>query len=313
VRLIFMGTPEFALPTMETLLRGGYAIDTVVTGPDKPRGRGREPSPSPVKIAALSHGIPLLQPTSTRDPAFARALRARAPELIVVVAFRILPPEIITLPSRGAINLHASLLPRYRGAAPINWALINGEKQTGVTTFFLEEQVDTGEIILQREVPIGDDDDAGELHDRLAQVGAEVVLETVRSIEAGDPPRRPQDPAVASPAPKIFREHCMICWDQPASSIRNLIRGLAPHPGAFTTHHGAVVKIFRSAVEESVTSLPPGGVRRRGEQLLVGTGSAALSVLEIQQQGRRRMEVGEFLRGYRFAPNDWFSSGPADA
>jgi len=313
VRLVFMGTPEFALPTMETLLKGGYTIDTVVTGPDKPRGRGREPSPSPVKVAALSHGLRLLQPASTRDPDFARALRERAPELIVVVAFRILPPQIIALPSRGAINLHASLLPRYRGAAPINWALINGETQTGVTTFFLEEQVDTGEIIHQREVPIGEEDDAGDLHDRLARVGAEVVLETVRSIEAGNPPRRRQDPAVASPAPKIFREQCIIRWDQPAASIRNLIRGLAPHPGAFTTHHGAVVKIFRSAVEESITDLPPGGVRRRGEDLLVGTGTTALSVLEIQQEGHRRMEVGEFLRGYRFAPNDWFASGPADA
>jgi len=312
VRLVFMGTPEFSLPSLETLVRAGYAIETVVTGPDKPRGRGRESAPTPVKVAALSHGIPLLQPASTRDPAFAEALRERAPELIVVVAFRILPPSIIALPSRGAFNLHASLLPRYRGAAPINWALINGERRTGVTTFFLEEKVDTGEIIHQREVPIEDDDDAGSLHDRLAAVGAELVLETVRSIEAGNPPRRLQDPSRATPAPKIFREHCVIPWEQPAEEIRNLIRGLAPHPGAFTLHRGAVMKLFRGVVELSRTGLAPGEIHSSEEQLLVGTGSTALSVIELQQEGRRRMEVREFLRGYRFAPGDRFSSGPVD-
>lgn len=308
MRLVFMGTPEFALPSLEVLVAAGCVIDSVVTGPDKPRGRGRELLPTPVKVAAQTHGIPLLQPRSTRDPEFIEALRRLSPDLIVVVAFRILPPAIIGLPSRGAINLHASLLPRYRGAAPINWALINGETSTGVTTFFLEEKVDTGEIIHQREVSIGEDDDAGSLHDRLASVGAAVVLETVRSIEAGNPPRSPQDPSKATPAPKIYRDHCIIQWERPAPLLRNLIRGLSPHPGAFTLHHGSVVKIFRSVVEPSVTRLLPGEIRSDGEVLLVGTGSTALSILEIQQEGKRRMGVREFLRGYRFAPADRFVS-----
>jgi methionyl-tRNA formyltransferase len=259
-----------------------------------------------VKLAALSQNIPLLQPSSTRDPAFADALRERAPELLVVVAFRILPPEIIAIPSMGAINLHASLLPRYRGAAPINWALINGERETGVTTFFLEEHVDTGEIIMQRGVPIEDEDDAGYLHDRLASVGAEIVLETVRSIEGGYAPRKVQDASLATPAPRIFREHCVIHWEQSAASIRNLIRGLAPQPGAFSLHRGSTVKFFRSAVDPSVRGLAPGQIEHRAKELLVGTGTTALSVLEIQQEGKRRMGIQEFLRGYRFAPGDRF-------
>ena len=313
MRLVFMGTPDFALPSLEGLLSAGYTIETVVTGPDKPRGRGRAPMPTPVKVAALAHGLRILQPASTRDPAFAEALRGQAPELIVVVAFRILPPSVLAIPSRGAINLHASLLPHYRGAAPINWALINGETLTGVTTFFLEEHVDTGAIILQRETPIREDDDAGSLHDRLSRLGAEVVVDTVRSIEAGIPPRRAQDPAAATPAPKIFREHCMIGWDRPASAIRNLIRGLSPHPGAFTIHNGAVVKVYRSAVVDAISDLAPGEIRLQGEHMLVGTGTKALEVMELQQEGRRRMSAGEFLRGYRFTPGERFGPGPADA
>jgi len=311
VRLVFMGTPAFALPSLEALLHEKFSIGAVVTGPDKPRGRGREFSPTPIKRVALAHGIPLLQPESTRDPAFAEALSRHEPDLLVVVAFRILPPAILALPTRGAVNLHASLLPRYRGAAPINWALINGERTTGVTTFFLEQQVDTGQIIYQRAVPIEEDDDAGSLHDRLAIVGADLVVETVRSIEAGAPPRQPQDPAEATPAPKIFREHCMIHWGWPAASIRNLIRGLSPQPGAFTLHRGAVVKIFRSALAPAVTGLAPGEIRANQEELLVGTGTTALEVLELQLEGKRRMGIQEFLRGYRFTPGDRFIPVPA--
>lgn len=301
-RIVFMGTASFAVPSLERLADGGYPIAAVATGPDRPRGRGRETSPTPVKECALRRGYPVLQPENLKDPAFAEAVRSHDPSLIVVVAFRILPPAVFRIPPLGAINLHASLLPRYRGAAPINRAIMNGEVETGVTTFFLEESVDTGNILLQARTRIGPDDDAGMLHDRLADIGAEIVLHTVNLIEQGKAVPRPQDASLASPAPKIFREDCRIDWALGAERIRNQIRGLSPHPAAFTTHGDRVLKIYRARLAEG--SLAPAAVDVRQGTLLVGTRDRPLALEEVQQEGKKRMTAGEFLRGYTFAPGD---------
>lgn len=293
-----MGTPEFSVPALDSLIRNGYPIAAVVTGPDKPRGRGRSVTPTPVKEVALRHSLPVLQPESLKDPAFHAALGALSPDLIIVVAFRILPKEIFTLPPLGAFNLHASLLPKYRGAAPINWAIINGETRTGVTTFFLEEKVDTGGILLQAEVPISPGDDAGSLHDKLALVGAEIVLDTVRVIEEGKCRPKAQDPTLASPAPKIYKEDCRIRWDRSAERIRDLIRGLSPSPGAFTEYNGKVLKIFRSVLTLEGSAALPGELQVSPKSLRVSTADGQLAIQDLQLEGRKRMTVEEFLRGH---------------
>jgi methionyl-tRNA formyltransferase len=302
LRIVFMGTAAFAVPSLAILLGNGYGIPAVVTGPDRPRGRGRQMSPTPVKELAAARGLPVLQPEKLSDLAFAGAVRTLDPDLIVVVAFRILPPKVFTVPRLGSINLHASLLPRYRGAAPINRAIMNGETETGVTTFFLEESVDTGSVLLQARTPILPDDDAGTLHDRLADVGAEIVLHTVRLIELGKAVPRLQDPALASPAPKIFKEDCRIRWETTAEQIRNHIRGLSPSPAAFTTHRGKILKIYRAAFAEG--ALEPGCVQAGRGSLHVGTGGRPLALEVLQQEGKSRLNIAEFLRGYTFAPGD---------
>ena len=295
-RIVFMGTAEFAVPSLDALLAAGYHIPVVVTAPDKPQGRGLAVRPSQVKRRALSAGLPVLQPPLLKDPSFADAIRALDPDLIVVVAFRILPPSVFTIPRRGSMNLHASLLPRYRGAAPINRAIMMGETETGVTTFLLDEKIDTGEILLQERIPIFPDDDAGSLHDRLEHIGAEVVLQTVRLIEQGKVVPRTQDSSVASPAPKIFHEDCRILWEKPANVIRNQIRGLSPAPGAFFHHADRTIKAFRANVVEGRAL--PGHVNAGKDFLHVGTGEGLLSLEELQMEGRKRMPVAEFLRGY---------------
>jgi methionyl-tRNA formyltransferase len=299
-----MGTPEFAVPSLEILLEHEYRILAVVTAPDKPRGRGQHVSPSPVKEAALRHHLPLLQPVSLRDAALAAQLQSLRPDLIVVVAFRILPREIFSLARHGAFNLHASLLPRYRGAAPINWAIIKGEKETGVTTFLLQERVDTGRLLLQARIPIREEDDAGTIHDRLAEVGAEVVLHTVRLIEQKKAIPRPQDEHLASPAPKIFKEDCRISWALPAREIHNLVRGLSPYPAAFTSHGNRVLKVFKTSVTEVLREGDPGRVVVTPDSLHVATGDYQLAINELQQEGKKRMGVKEFVRGYRIATGD---------
>ena len=305
-RIVFMGTPEFAVPSLDILIRNRYQIPAVVTAPDKPRGRGQELSPTPIKERATEAGIPVLQPDRLNDPAFVSRLKELSPDLIVVVAFRILPREVYTTSRLASFNLHASLLPKYRGAAPINWAIINGERETGVTTFLLEDKVDTGGIVLQRSIPIGPEDDAGAVHDRLAVLGAEVVLETVRKIEGrgtaveGEKVEvMRQDNSMASRAPKIFKDDCRIRWDQPAIRVHDFIRGLSPYPAAFTEHNGKVIKIYRSAVVELPGPGIPGEVVVRGEELMVATSDQNLRLLELQQEGRRRMSAAEFLRGYQ--------------
>jgi len=308
MRIIFMGTPEFALPSLKILLEHNYDIVAVVTSPDKPQGRGQKLTFSPVKEFAITRNLRLLQPESLKAPDFASSLAHLQPTLIVVVAFRILPREVFTIPTAGSINLHASLLPKYRGAAPINWAIMNGERETGVTTFFLEEKVDTGSIILQARARIGPDETAGELHDRLAELGAEIVLQTVRQIELGTVRTQMQDETQSSPAPKIFKENCVVDWRNPAQQLHNFVRGLSPYPCAWTTHRGRTLRIFRTqplCVEPASAQAAPGTVvEARDSCLHVQTGSGVISLLEIQLEGRKRMGPAEFLRGYRLEVGD---------
>ena len=299
MRIVFMGTADFGIPSLELLIANGYAPSLIVTVPDKPAGRGQKLSSSPIKMAALKHGIPVLQPESLKNPELVSQLRDAQPEVIVVVAFRILPPEVYTLASKGSFNLPASVLPQYRGAAPIQWAIINGEKETGVTTFFLDRTVDTGSVILQMSTPIGENDVAGEVHDRLAQIGSEAVLRTVRMIEGGDVKTSIQNNADATPAPKIFKEHCRIDWNKSAIEVHNFIRGLSPRPGAFTIHDGQQYKIYRTSVARNAKAATPGSFMPAGEQLFVSCGEGALEVLELQQEGKRAMKTEEFLRGAR--------------
>jgi len=300
-----MGTPEFAVPSLEILLKNNFHVGVVVTAPDKPRGRGQQVSFTPVKDSALKHSLPILQPDSLSDPAFIASLRSYNPSLIVVVAFRILPVEVFALPPMGTFNLHASLLPKYRGAAPINWAIINGEKESGVTTFYLKEKVDTGDVILQARVAIPGTMTAGELHDTLSEVGAEIVLQTVRLIEMGKTAPHPQDQARSTPAPKIFKNDCRIDWKKPASVVHNFIRGLSPSPTAWTMHRGTLLKVYKSIESEiEDRKLAPGYVVVEGSKLLITTGNGSVAILEIQQEGKRRMTAEEFLRGYKIVSGD---------
>jgi methionyl-tRNA formyltransferase len=303
-----MGTPDFAVPSLEALIAAGYPIAAVVTGADKPRGRGQRLTPTPVKEVTLRRNIPLLQPASVKDPAFVAALRDYAPDLMVVVAFRVLPRDVFTIPRWGTFNLHASLLPRYRGAAPINWALMNGDSETGVTTFFLEDAVDTGNILLQKCLPIGPDDDAGSLHDGLATLGAGVVVETVQRIEAGTLVPQSQNSALTSLAPKIFREQCQVNWNAPAVHVHNFIRGLSPHPAAWTMHDGRLLKLYKSRVLTGRCVEHPGTVRVEGGSFSVVAGDGTVVILELQQEGHRRMTTQEFLRGYTIATGDTLAS-----
>ena len=296
-----MGTPTFAVPSLRILRDNGYPLAAVVTSPDKPRGRGQQVSFTPVKEEALRHSLPVLQPESLKEPSFVEALQKAAPDLIVVVAFRILPLEVFALPTLGAFNLHASLLPRYRGAAPINWAIMNGETETGVTTFLLQEKVDTGSILLQARVSIGTDDTAGDVHDALANVGAEIVLRTVRGLAGGNLQARPQDDRQASSAPKIFKEDCRIDWSKPASTIANRVRGLTPVPTAWTTLGGQVWKIFRVRVVDgfaAATEAPGAIIQLERASCIVRTGKGIVAIEDVMLEGRKRLGIEEFLRGH---------------
>ncbi len=300
-----MGSARFSLPSLELLLQSGHQVVGVVTRPDRPKGRGRRIGAGPVKELAQRAGLPLLQPEDLRDPVFLQNLRELRPDLGVVVAFRILPPEVFTIPSKGTINLHASLLPRYRGAAPINWAIIRGEKVTGVTTFFINERVDTGKVILQRSTQIGDQETAGQLAERLSRWGAEVLLETVELIDQGRVKPREQPDEEATPAPKLKKSDGLIDWSQSSETIRNLVRGLNPEPGAFTYFRERILKIHKvSHLHPSLPQGKRGQVSLSEKRFLVSTGDGLLSLDEIQPQDRGRMKGEEFLRGYRPKPKE---------
>jgi methionyl-tRNA formyltransferase len=299
MNLIFMGSADFSIPSLETLYNSNHKILALVTVPDKEKGRGQKISSSPVKEFGIKNNIPILQPGKLKDENFIKQLKVFNADLFVVVAFRILPKEVFTIPPKGSFNLHASLLPKYRGAAPIQWALIKGETETGVTTFKLEEQVDTGNIYLQKKTIIKPEDNFESLHDKLSELGAEVVLQTVDIIEAGKFELKKQTDSLATPAPKITKEICQIDWNKSAIEIHNLVRGLSPHPAAFFNYNEKVIKIYKTEVMNR-SDLKPFQIEQTKKELIIGCGKNALRILELQQEGRRRMTAEEFLRGFRF-------------
>lgn len=299
MKIIFFGTPDFAIPSLKILIDNNYQVNAVVTVPDKEKGRGLKKEPSPIKKFALERNLRVLQPENLKDENFRNQLRDLNPDLGVVVAYKILPLEVYSIPKFGTFNLHASLLPKYRGAAPIQWALINGEKITGVTTFFLQERVDTGNIILQKEVEIDDDDNFQTLHNKLSHLGAELVLETVRRIESGNFETKSQNDSEATLAPKITKDICRINWNQPALKIHNLVRGLSPIPTAFTVFKNKIFKIYQTKILNINSDDLPGRIKIFNDQLLVNTQDKMISILEIQPESRKKMTAKEFLLGYR--------------
>jgi methionyl-tRNA formyltransferase len=299
VKIIFMGTPEFAVPSLEILIQNKFNVVAVVTAPDKPQGRGLKLGPSPVKECALQYGLPVLQPANLKSPEFQEQLKSYGAQLQVVVAFRMLPEAVWSMPEIGTFNLHASLLPEYRGAAPINWAIINGEKETGVTTFFLEKEIDTGSIIFQDKEPISDDDTAGSLYERLMKKGANLVLKTVKGISDRKYSSTPQPKGVqGKPAPKIFKETCEINWHQQSAQIRNFVRGLSPYPSAWTTISGKNYKIFSVAIVSSKQNKSAGEwLTDQKTYLHFKTSDGWIAIEELQPEGKRKMTIQEFFRG----------------
>jgi methionyl-tRNA formyltransferase len=301
LRIIFMGTPEFAVPSLEILIAQKFNVVAVITAPDKPQGRGKKLIPSPVKEAALKHNLLILQPTNLKSPEFIEELKSYKANLQIVVAFRMLPEVVWSMPSLGTFNLHASLLPHYRGAAPINWAIINGETETGVTTFFLKHEIDTGSVIFQEKEPIYASDDAGTLYNRLMKKGSDLVLKTVKAISAGDYPTLPQKISEEiKHAPKIFKETCEINWNQTAKKVVDFVRGLSPYPGAWTVLNGKVYKILKSEpTVDNRQSTVECGQWTVDNGLKIKTTDGWINVLEFQPEGKKRMLVAEFLRGNR--------------
>lgn len=306
LKIVFLGTPDFAVESLDALVKSGYNIVGVVTMPDKPAGRGHQLLHSPVKKYALEHGLHLMQPVRLKDEAFVDELRSLNADLFIVIAFRMLPEVVWSMPPLGTLNLHASLLPRYRGAAPINWAVINGDTETGVTTFFLKHEIDTGDILRQERIAIGDDDCVGEIHDRLMHLGARLTLDTVDHIIAGDLTPIPQEALLrdeqATPAPKIFKETCRIDWRKPAREVRNLVRGLSPYPAAWAEMsidggEAVSVKITRVTEQPLIKTVTPGRVTVTKESLLIDCGDHAIAIEQLQPAGKRSMAAGEFLRG----------------
>jgi len=304
MRIVFMGTPEFAVASLDALLESGSEIVGVVTAPDKPAGRGQKVSESAVKQYAVLHGLKVLQPEKLKNEQFLEELKALNADLQVVVAFRMLPEVVWTMPPLGTINLHASLLPQYRGAAPINWVLINGERESGVTTFFLKHDIDTGDILFTEKVTLTGHETAGELHDRLMYKGAGLLVKTVKGIESGRYTELPQahlaDGVELKHAPKIFKDDCKLNWNQPAENIYNLIRGLSPYPTAFTTLQGKILKVFGAEYEVTETDKQPGEFSTDNKTFLKAAAiDGFVSLTDIQLEGKKRMGVEEFLRGVR--------------
>lgn len=306
-RIIFMGTPDFAVATLNALVEDGQQVVAVVTAPDKPAGRGRQLRGSAVKERALELGLPVLQPEKLKDPAFIATLDEYDAALYVVVAFRMLPEVVWAKPGLGTVNLHGSLLPAYRGAAPINWAVINGETRTGVTTFLIRHEIDTGDMLLQETVDIGPDDTAGEVHDRLMITGAQLMVRTVRSLFKGSITPRPQVLDATTPppsAPKLNPENMHVHFDRPARTVHDHVRGMSPFPGAWCTWtdvqgNAQHFKILRTALTERRSDLAVASVSVDGQRLFVRCADVDLEILEIQAEGRKRMPAGDFLRGSR--------------
>lgn len=313
MRVIFMGTPEFAVPSLKSIAAesGDFELALVVTGADKPRrNRHSEPEPTPVKKAALELGLPVYESDDVNAPEFLETVARHKPDVIVVAAFRILPPEVFGIPPLGTFNLHASLLPAFRGAAPINWSIISGESRTGVTTFFLQKTVDTGNIILMQETGIGPEENASELTARLSLIGADVVVKTLRLIGSGSVNAARQDDSLATRAPKLTRENTRIIWDQPVRRLHDFVRGLALRPGAWTTFNEKIVKIYRAFPLDSAhvrddraqqQPAGPGSLDIEGDRLFVKGSDGWLEILQLQAEGKKTMAAAEFLRGLRHA------------
>lgn len=299
LRIVFMGTPDFAVPSLEILIENKYNIVAVITAPDKPAGRGLKIQTSPVKDIALKYAIPVLQPTSLKDASFVEELKSYNANLQIVVAFRMLPESVWNMPEIGTFNLHASLLPQYRGAAPINWAIMNGEKETGCTTFFLQHEIDTGDILFAEKETIAEDDNFEELYNRLKIKGGSLVLKTVIAIEQESYTPMPQQFSTAlKSAPKIHKETCKIDWTKPAEEVRNFIRGLSPYPAAWTEFNGKILKIFKTKISSENNSKSPGEIESDNKSYIhFHTSNGVLSILELQLEGKKRMTVEEFLRG----------------
>lgn len=305
LKIVFFGTPEFAVKSLDSLLIAGFDIAAVVTATDKPAGRGHKMLQSAVKEYAIAHGLNVLQPASLKDPEFVETLKAINADLFIVIAFRMLPEDVWTMPPLGTFNLHGSLLPRYRGAAPINWAIINGDKETGVTTFFLKHEIDTGDIIDQKKISIGENENFGSVYERLMNIGAELTVSTVQRIIDGTLTTISQDSdglAPPSPAPKIFKDTCHIDWSKPANEVHNLIRGVSPIPGAWTTLHlngvdDLTVKIFDSIMSRNHIGTP-GEIIIEGQRIFVICGDTlSIEIIELQPAGKKRMSAADYLRG----------------
>lgn len=310
LRIIFMGTPDFAVASLDALVNAGCNIIAVITAPDKPAGRGMKMTESAVKKYALEKGLKILQPEKLKNPEFIEELKSLKADLQIVVAFRMLPEIVWNMPPMGTINLHGSLLPQYRGAAPINWAIINGEKETGVTTFKLKHEIDTGDILLSEIISIGEDETAGELHDKMKIIGANLLVKTVKGFAEGSLQEHAQPSSIVNGqssmvdslkhAPKIFTETCKIDWNKPVDEIHNLIRGLSPFPAAFTYLDNKMLKIFRSQKEKATTTVIPGSYESDGKTYLrFAAANGYIYLKDIQPESKKKMGVEDFLRGYR--------------
>jgi len=305
VKIVYMGTPQFAVPCLETLVNGRHEVIGVFTQPDRPSGRGRKINITPIKEKALSYNIPIFQPDTLENVEVFENIEKLDPDIIVVVAYgQILPEEILRIPEHGCVNVHASLLPKYRGAAPINWVIINGEGSTGITTIYMDTGLDTGDILLRKEIKIYEDETAGELHDRLMDLGAEVLDETIDLIEAGKIQPTPQNHEEASYAPMLTKEHGRIDWNKSAREIKNLIRGTVPWPTSYTAYDGKTMKIWKSSVINSNKDYKPGIILEvKKDCVLVATGKNILSIEELQFSGRKRMSVNQYLIGNNIEAN----------
>ncbi|MDB5002430.1 MAG: methionyl-tRNA formyltransferase [Mucilaginibacter sp.] len=305
MKIVFMGTPQFAVASLDELIKAGSEIAGVITAPDKPAGRGQKVTESAVKQYAVANGLRILQPTNLKDPEFLAELRSLDADLQVVVAFRMLPEEVWNMPDKGTINLHASLLPQYRGAAPLNWVLINGEKESGVTTFFLKHDIDTGNVLFTEKVTLTGHETAGELHDRLMNKGAGLLVKTVKAVESGRYNEHPQFTLLTEnielkTAPKIYKNDCKINWNLPVTWVYNFIRGLSPTPAAFTELNSKTFKIYRCEFQETEPGIQPGAFLTDNKTYLkFAAQDGFISVTDIQLEGKKRMEIGEFLRGVK--------------
>ncbi|MBQ2298348.1 MAG: methionyl-tRNA formyltransferase [Bacteroidaceae bacterium] len=311
LKIVYMGTPDFAVESLRALIEGGYNVAAVITMPDKPMGRhGSVLQPSPVKQYALEQGLKILQPANLKDPDFIEELRSLQADLQIVVAFRMLPEVVWNMPPLGTFNAHASLLPKYRGAAPINWAVINGDTETGITTFFLKHEIDTGDIIQQVRIPIEETDNVEIVHDKLMLLSGKLVTETVDNIIAGTVKAIPQDEIKdcdLTPAPKIFRDTCRINWNQPTKKVYDFIRGLSPYPAAWTTLNGKAVKIYEAEKVENSSIQKPGTIRTDGKtNMEIATADGFLNVKTLQLEGKKKMPISDLLRGFKLEENNFF-------